>query len=118
MTTTPALNDNLAKDRADWLLDAVACATQDRRFLRGEPEYDDVAGDAILMNGEKAIRVALEAQSKEIEALRSALEPFANLTGSVQQRCFLQLLLCPEGDDDPKNFANDIRRARTALKGA
>ena len=72
MTTTPALNDDLAKDRADWLLDAVACATQDRRFLRGEPEYDDVAGDAILMNGEKAIRVALEAQSKEIEALRSA----------------------------------------------
>lgn len=54
----PSLND-IAKDRADWLLDAVACATQDRRFLRGDPEYDEVAGEAILLNGEKAILVAL-----------------------------------------------------------
>jgi hypothetical protein len=49
----------IAKERADWLLDAIACATQDRRFLRGEPEYDAVAGDAILMNGEKAILTAI-----------------------------------------------------------
>lgn len=52
--------DRLAKDRADWLLDAVAGATQDRRFLRGDPEYDEVAGSAILLNGEKAVRIALE----------------------------------------------------------
>lgn len=51
--------EEIAKDRADWLLDAVAGATQDRRFLRGDPEYDEVAGDAILMNAEKAIMVAL-----------------------------------------------------------
>lgn len=50
----------IAKDRADWLLDAVAMATQDRRFLRGDPAYDEVAGEAILMNGEKAIRVAID----------------------------------------------------------
>lgn len=40
-----------ANEAADWLLDAVACATQDRRFLRGEPEYDHVAGEAIIANG-------------------------------------------------------------------
>lgn len=50
--------DAIAEDRADWLLDAVATATQDRRFLRGDPEYDEVAGGAILLNGAKAIRIA------------------------------------------------------------
>ncbi len=40
-----------AKEAADWLLDGVACATQNRKFLRGEKEYDDVAGEAILANG-------------------------------------------------------------------
>lgn len=49
----------ISEARADWLLDAVAMATQDKRFLRGDPEYDEVAGEAILMNGEKAIRVAI-----------------------------------------------------------
>lgn len=43
------------EEAADWLLDAVACATQDRRFLRGDPAYDAVAGEAILLNGAKAI---------------------------------------------------------------
>jgi hypothetical protein len=51
--------DAIAKDHADWLLDAVACATQDRRFLRGDPKYDEVAGEAILLNGAKAIRIAI-----------------------------------------------------------
>ena len=36
---------------ADWLLDAIACATQDRKFLRGEHEYDEYLGQAILANG-------------------------------------------------------------------
>ena len=60
ITTAPAMaHDMIAKDRADWLLDAIACATQNRQFLRGEPEYDEVAGEAILMNGEKAISIAI-----------------------------------------------------------
>ena len=50
----------IAEDRADWLLDAVACATQNRMFLRGDSECDEVACDAILMNGEKAIRLAIQ----------------------------------------------------------
>lgn len=49
----------LAKDRADWLLDAVACATQNRMFLRGDPECDEVACEAILLNCEKAILTAI-----------------------------------------------------------
>lgn len=51
--------DQLAKERADWLVDAVATATQNRRYLRGEPEADAVAIEAIMLNGEKAIRSAL-----------------------------------------------------------
>jgi hypothetical protein len=41
----------VAIEAADWLLDSVATATQDRRFLRGEKQYDEVAGEAILANG-------------------------------------------------------------------
>jgi hypothetical protein len=40
-----------AKEAADWLVDAVATATQDRRYLRGEPEADDVAIEAIYACG-------------------------------------------------------------------
>jgi len=40
-----------ATEAADWLIDAVATATQDRRFLRGEPETDEVAIQAIMNNG-------------------------------------------------------------------
>lgn len=50
----------VAKDRADWLVDAVATATQDRRYLRGDEDQDRIAIDAILLNGEKAINVAIE----------------------------------------------------------
>ena len=64
---------DIAKDRADWLLDAVACATQNRQFLRGDPAYDEVAGGAILLNGEKAINVALSKKDAEITRLRAAL---------------------------------------------
>ena len=45
---------------ADWLLDAVAASTQDRRFLRGDDEYDGMAGEAILRNAKKAIHNAME----------------------------------------------------------
>lgn len=65
---------DIAKDRADWLIDSVACATQNRMFLRGDPECDAVACDAILMNGEKAIRVATEKLQHEITRLRAENE--------------------------------------------
>lgn len=43
-----------ATEAADWLLDAIATATQNRRYLRGDESYDDVSGEAILLNGEIA----------------------------------------------------------------
>lgn len=46
---------------ADWLVDAVATSTQDRRFLRGEPECDEVACYAIYLNGLKAIQNTINA---------------------------------------------------------
>lgn len=45
---------------ADWLIDAVAAATQDRRLLRGDPAEDKVATEAIYLNGLKAIRMCLK----------------------------------------------------------
>ena len=34
---------------ADWLVDAVAAATQNRVFLRGDPAEDEIATEAILV---------------------------------------------------------------------
>ena len=45
---------------ADWLVDAVAFSIQDRRFLRGEPEEDKLATEAIMINAKKAIRNAID----------------------------------------------------------
>lgn len=70
---TPGLV-GLAKDRADWLLDAIAVATQDRRFLRGDPAYDEIAGEAILANAEKAISTALD-RAGSMDALRFYADP-------------------------------------------
>lgn len=52
--------EQIIKDRADWLVDAVATSTQNRMFLRGEPEEDRVATESIKINAEKAIRIAIE----------------------------------------------------------
>lgn len=51
--------DAIARERADWLVDAVATATQNRALLRGEDVEDTVLTEAILQNGHKAILVAL-----------------------------------------------------------
>jgi hypothetical protein len=51
----------LAEKWADWLVDAVAGATQDRRFLRGDAAEDKIATEAIYGNGKKAIENALNA---------------------------------------------------------
>lgn len=102
--------DNVAKDRADWLLDAIAGATQDRRFLRGDPAYDEVAGEAILLNGEKAIRVALGKVATENETLRAALQPFADCCEYIKKS---------EDDDEWAKFRliiKNYRQARDVLK--
>jgi hypothetical protein len=83
----------IAEDRADWLLDAIATSTQDRRYLRGEKEYDAIAGDSILLNGKKAISVAIARattrQADRIAELERGLaterEITANLTWAIEQ---------------------------------
>lgn len=66
-----------AEEAADWMLDAVATATQDRRFLRGEDDYDDVIGEAILVNAKvcalRAVR-NISLTGSEISKLRACLE--------------------------------------------
>jgi len=41
---------------ADWLVDAIAAATQDRRFLRGDKNEDTIIIGAIYNNGLKALK--------------------------------------------------------------
>lgn len=55
----------IARDRADWVVDAIAWATQDRRYLRGDPECNEDVCEVILLNAEKAIRIAIERFIKE-----------------------------------------------------
>ena len=50
-----------AQEAADWALDAIAAATQSRVFLRGETEYDDLIGEAVLLNVEVACIRAIRA---------------------------------------------------------
>lgn len=49
----------IAKDRADWLVDAVATATQERMFLRGDIAENTYVTEALLLNAEKAIEAAI-----------------------------------------------------------
>ena len=53
------MDKNTPEYWADWLVDAIATATQDRRFLRGDPAEDEVATEAIRLNGLKAIQNCL-----------------------------------------------------------
>lgn len=46
---------------ADWLVDAIKNATQNRALLRGDPAEDSILIEAILLNGKKAIELALKA---------------------------------------------------------
>ena len=107
--STPAIEPQgyveVAKDRADWLLDAVACATQNRQFLRGEPEYDEVAGEAILLNGEKAISVAI---SRAL-ASRPAPQPAAD-TRVVKplDTCFDEIRAVVKAAEDERARYGDI----------
>lgn len=64
--STPEQNA-LADEAADWLIDAVACATQDRRFLRGDEAYDEVMSQAIMGNGKIACLRVLHKIAQEVE---------------------------------------------------
>jgi hypothetical protein len=59
--------DDIVTDRADWLVDAVAMATQNRAFLRKDPEEDEVATEAIYLNAKLAIRAAINAALEQAE---------------------------------------------------
>lgn len=54
-TNGDAMDKNTPDYWADWLVDAVATATQDRRFIRGDPAEDEAATQAIYLNGKKAM---------------------------------------------------------------
>ena len=49
----------IVNDRVDWLIDAVAMATQDRRLLRGDPQEDKVLTEALELNARKAFNDAI-----------------------------------------------------------
>ena len=58
------MDKNTPEYWADWLVDAVAGATQDRRFLRHDEQEDKIATEAIYLNGKKAMENLLRAINK------------------------------------------------------
>lgn len=59
---------------------------------------------------------SLPARDERLEILVKALEPFAGLESAIgPQRAFVQLLVCPLGDDHDENWSPKIREARAAL---
>lgn len=59
--------EELIEDRADWLVDAVATSTQNRSFLRGDPEEDVVATEAIKTCGVKAMQTLVQKIVRDAE---------------------------------------------------
>lgn len=53
--------EKIADYWADWLIDAVGGATQNRTLLRGDPTEDTMLTQAIVLNGRKAILNAMNA---------------------------------------------------------
>jgi hypothetical protein len=56
------MNKNTPDYWADWLVDAVATATQNPKFLRGDPFEDPIATEAIYSNAKKAMENLLRAR--------------------------------------------------------
>lgn len=107
-TTTTNQDAQLAEYWADWLVDAVAGATQDPRFLRCDPHEDRIATGAILANGRKAITNALHklrASLAETPMARSAEQVTVLPDGSAFAVMSLPLpadhWLTQPGDDVP-----------------
>ena len=108
---TSSTDNEIAKDRADWLLDAVATATQNRAFLRGDEQYDVVAGEAILANGEKAITVAIKRAQEAV--LREMLDhighgkkifPYLTVKDWLLAFAHEELGIALDGDGTPKPY--------------
>lgn len=53
-----------AMEAADWMVDAVATATQDRTLLRGEVDYNVNLGEAIRVNAVVACLRAMQVKGK------------------------------------------------------
>jgi hypothetical protein len=110
----PASVEAIARDRADWLIDAAACASQNRILLRGEPECDEVLVEAIQINAEKAISVAVaSALSARDARIREAVEAEREACASVATN-FISVERRPTIDHLRDDIANAIR-ARSLL---
>lgn len=108
------MNDDLMKrikDRGDWLVDAVALATQNRQFLRGDPECDAVACDAIRMNGEEAMEMVAKPLTDRIEALTAENRQLRAVLANTMQAVDAIEFFTAEN----KRLRNDLAKAMQAV---
>lgn len=82
-----------------------------------EYKYDDMgeaSADAAMQWNRRSDSTLLAL----VQEMGKALEPFANYAGDVsyiKKRAFLQVLICPLGDDAPGNYVPHFQAAQTAL---
>lgn len=137
MTTTPALNDDLLQRLTGENPDRVTPADRLRLYGTDPETFVFDSGDAWeAVELLEAAASALEALSKEIEALRSVLEPSAETKAAYSGEFYeLVEIINPNFDEDDENEPYTLVqqvpvswttikeimaaiRARTALKGA
>jgi hypothetical protein len=80
--------ERVAKWWADWLVDAVATTTQNRIFLRGEPEEDSVATEAIYLNGLAAVKNTIAALSPRPQAGMISADRACEVIGTIARDSF------------------------------
>ena len=70
---------------ADWLVDAIATATQNRMFLRGDEECDEGLCEALYANAKHAIDLAIEEkEEKEMSREDAMQKEIDDLTGELK----------------------------------
>lgn len=114
-----------------WMLYAPGGSGDERLRIGGFYPTVDAAKAAAEADYERRIRSVLVDAPALAEAVKpaadpvkaqlvEALRPFAIFAehhpGSATYRSFLQLLVCPEGDDHPRNYGPHFQRARAALE--
>ena len=115
MTTTPDPIAAIERAKRVWVY-------RDANYQRRWTTSPKTGAEEFVHADDHAILARQSAEKDaEIARLRKALKPFAKFaeTSSLfKHRIFLQLLVCPDGDDHPEDYRPHFRRARTLLENS
>ncbi|KAA0684576.1 hypothetical protein DTW90_36160 [Neorhizobium sp. P12A] len=88
------------------------------RYLKQDHYADIQKANVDLFCRLKSAEAERDAKAALLEEARRVLEPFSRIAdnlGIQTQRLFLQLLICPEGDEHPENYGPQLSAAKSFL---